>query len=161
MKKTGIVAALNVSPKGFYDGFLLKTKKETIQINLPGGSDRDGGGDVVPEAGSRLTVDVEPEEPHGEPAHEVFRLVRKHGGHQFAGRIASLNYALHGEVNGGILDSGDFLHVKPHGAKALGLKVGLNVAGFGKTKPMTGDKVVIEAVEVNGIAVREGKAKRA
>ena len=34
MKRTGTVAALNMSPKGFHEGFLLKTDKGTIQVNV-------------------------------------------------------------------------------------------------------------------------------
>ena len=34
---------------------------------------------------------------------------------RFAGNVERLNDSLRGEVNGGILDGGDFLHPKPHG----------------------------------------------
>jgi hypothetical protein len=35
MKKTGTIEALNVSPKGFYEGFLLRAGKKIVQVNLP------------------------------------------------------------------------------------------------------------------------------
>jgi hypothetical protein len=76
---------------------------------------------------------------------------------KFSGRVARLNYALHGEVNGGILESGDFLHLKPEGARAVGLKLGLSVKGKGKTKPMADGHLVIEADEVNGIPIERHK----
>jgi hypothetical protein len=78
-----------------------------------------------------ISIEVEAEEPWGRPAHKAFRLVRvvDKGGRkaetdhrpptQFSGRIEKLNCALHGEVNGGILESGDFLHLKPEGAQAV------------------------------------------
>jgi hypothetical protein len=161
---------MNVSPKGFYEGFLLKSGKSVIQINLPkehiqsfaNGWPSDG----------EISVEVEAEEPWGTPAHKVFRLVRvvhnggreaekdHHRPREFAARIERLNYALHGEVNGGILESGDFRHLKPEGAQAVGLAVGMAVEARGTTKPMPGGRFVIEAEQVNGTVIGHGKAKK-
>lgn len=117
---------------------------------------------AVTAEGKELKADVEPEEVQGHPNHPVFRLLSLdgHNGH-FAGKVKHLNYALHGEVNGAILDSGDFLHVKPHGAAALGLKPGMKVKGTGSSKPMFDGQRVIEATEVNGIPMeRKPKPKK-
>jgi hypothetical protein len=170
MKKTGTVESLNVSPRGFYEGFLLKTDKGIVQINLPQPESGAFGESLNP--GGRVTAEVEPGEPRGEGPHEVYHLVhlldakghvasgQTHGARNFAGSIARLNYALHGEVNGAILDSGDFLHLKPEGALALHLEVGMEVKGHGAAKPMVGGHSVIEAEEVNGIAIAHPKAGR-
>lgn len=156
MKKTGTIEALNVSPKGFYEGFLLRTGKRIAQINL-GKEHRHN----VLKLGEKVTVEVEREEPEGKPAHEVFRLVGRIDGAgpsgDFSGVVVTLNYALHGEVNGGILDSGDFLHLKPAGARAVKLKVGMLVKGKGGTRSMVDGHTVLEADEVNGIAIKRGK----
>jgi len=148
---------------------LLKNGNAAIQVNLPK-DHRHFGDEWRP--GAQIRVEVEPEEPHGTPEHLVFRMVRvidtSHGGPErkadkslkFSGRIERLNYALHGEINGGILDSGDFLHLKPEGARAAGLTTGMTVKGRGKTKPMIGGHFVIEAEEVNGIAIELHKAKK-
>jgi hypothetical protein len=170
MRKTGTIEALNVSPKGFHEGFLLRTGKKLVQINLPKGEFIWG---KILTSGEQLTVEIEPEQPHGKPEHAVFSLVRllgvnghlaeggdKHGSRRFSGSIVRLNYALHGEVNGGILDSGDFLHLKPEGAREAKLKAGMQVEGLGMTKPMVGGHAVIEAEEVNGIVIRHKKAKK-
>ncbi len=161
---------MNISPKGFYEGFLLKSGKNVIQVNLPKEhlhSFADGW-----TSDGEISVEVEPEEPWGTPAHEVFRLVRvvdngdgqaandHHPPTKFSGRIDRLNYALHGEVNGGILESGDFLHLKPEGARAVGLVVGMAVDARGTTKPMPGGRFVIEADEVNGTVIGHGKARK-
>jgi hypothetical protein len=165
VKKTGTIEALNVSPKGFYEGFLLRTGKTIVQVNLP--KDEPGMLYQGIELGKRITAEVKAEQTHGEPAHGVFRLVRltsanghssKAKRHPFSGRIARLNYALHGEVNGGILVSGDFLHLTPEGARALKLKLGMQVQGLGHTKAMIGGHLVIEAEKVNGIEVQRHKA---
>jgi hypothetical protein len=160
---------MNISPKGIYEGFLLKSGKNVVQINLPkeqiqsfaNGWPSDG----------EISVEVEAEEPWGTPAHKVFRLVRvvdnggrkaekdPHRPRKFSGRIERLNYALHGEVNGGIFESGDFLHLKPEGARAVGLAVGMAIEARGTTKPMPGGRFVIEADEVNGTVIGHGKSK--
>jgi hypothetical protein len=68
-----------------------------------------------------------------------------------------LNYALHNEVNGGILESGDFLHLKPEGAAAAGLKLGI-AERTGEMEPRTGGCSVIQAED--GIATERRKAKK-
>ena len=163
MQKQGTVKGFNVSPHGTYEGLLLKTKTETVQINFP----PEWATTLVEfaPAGSEVQVEGSPEKEKGHPSHPVYRLVRMKSGKEqlsvtvlqeddetpFSGRVERLNYALHGEVNGGILDTGDFLHLKPHGAAALGITVGMQVGGVGSTKPMIGGHRVIEAKEVNGI----------
>lgn len=149
---------MNMSPKGFCEGFLLRTKAGIIQINF--GKDEAELSAYLPVAGGDITADVRATEAHGTPSHKVFELVLLHGAdghgkHSFAGRVERLNYALHGEVNGGILESGDFLHLKPKGAKALDIKVGMDVTGHGRLRRMDGGHSVIEAKEVNGVAIRE------
>jgi len=158
-----------VSPKGFYEGFLLKNGTAAVQINLPK-DHRHFGDEWRP--GAPIRVEVAPEEPRGTPEHLVFRMVRvidtSHGepdrktekSVEFSGRIERLNYALHGEINFGILDSGDFLHLKPEGARTVGLISGMTVKGRGRTKPMVGGRFVIEAEEVNGIAIEVHTAKK-
>jgi hypothetical protein len=170
VKKTGTLQSLNTSPKGFYEGFLLKSGKDVIQINLPK-EHLQSFADGWP-SNDEISVEVEAEEPWGAPSHKVFRLVRvmdnsrrktgedHHLPRKFSGRIERLNYALHGEVNGGILESGDFLHLKPEGAQAIGLALGMTVEARGKTKPMPGGRFVIEADEVNGRLIGHHKGRK-
>ena len=168
MKKTGTIEALNISPKGFYEGFLLRTGKKLIQMNLP--KDERGTSPKHLKVGESITIEAEREEPHGKPAHEVFRMSHKSDEHSrkrdaqktrdFSAVVLALNYALHGEINGGILDSGDFLHLKPAGARELKLKVGMHVEGQCSTKPMVGGHLVIEASQVNGVEIRHKPKKK-
>jgi hypothetical protein len=127
---------MNISPKGYYEGFLFKSGKNVIQINLP--KEHIQSFAVGWPSDGEISVEVEAEEPWGAPAHKVVRLVRvvdnggraaehDHLSRRLSGRIERLNCALHGEVNGGILESGDFLHLKPDGARAVGLAVGMAV----------------------------------
>lgn len=157
--KRGTVQAFNISPKGSYEGLLLEEEDgELVQINF--GHEM---ASLLPEPGTvgvPIALEVEPEPQHGKSCHPVFRLTSVKGANgngtrRFSGTVSRLNYALHGEANGGILDSGDFLHLKPHGAAAINLEVGMHVAGSGKAKPMVGGHSVIEADEVNGIRIGE------
>jgi hypothetical protein len=159
VKKNGTIEALNMSPKGHYEGLLLRTGKRLIQINFP---KHQSDLAATLKAGDEIAAEVEAEEPHGEREHPVFRLIHleNSAGNTFSGRIVRLNYALHGEVNGGILDSGDFLHLKPEGARALGIELGMKVEGSGARKPTADGHFVIEAEEVNGIAIEHGKARK-
>jgi hypothetical protein len=170
MRKAGTIESLNVSPKGFFEGFLLRTGKKIVQINLPKEDSGRLGSDLNP--GQQVTAEVESEEPRGEPKHEVFLLVRfadakgrlaedhEHSSRHFFGCVESLNYARHGEVNGGMLDSGDFLHLKPEGARALKLKAGMQVEGHGNSKSMVGGHSVIDAEEVNGTLIPHHAPKK-
>jgi hypothetical protein len=170
MKKTGTIQALNISPKGNYEGFLLRTGKKVVQINLAK-EVRDGKSEFLT-LGETVTIEVDREEPHGKPVHDVFRMVdqvekevhpaRSHDDEvlDFRSKVMTLNYARHGEVNGGILNSGDFLHLKPAGAQALKLKVGMQVEGQGSIKPMVDGHYVIEAATVNGIKIHGSKGKK-
>jgi hypothetical protein len=170
VKKTGTLQCMNISPKGTYEGFLLKSGKNVVQINLPE-EHLHRFADGWPSAG-KISVEVEAEDSWGAPAHKVFRLVRfmdngsrrlEDGPHirkDFSDRIERLNYALHGEVNGGILESGDFLHLKSEGARTINLEVGMAVEARGKTRPMPGGRFVIDADEVNGTVIGHHRAKK-
>lgn len=153
MEKTGIVQTFNVSPKGTLEGLLMKIGDETIQINFR----QEFASEIASVAvGEELKVELEPEEAHDHPNHPVFRLLGLSANNShFAGKVKHLNYALHGEANGAILDSGNFLHVKPYGAAALDLKPGMRVKGSGSSKPMFDGHRVIEAIEVNGIPMEK------
>lgn len=141
---------------------MLKEKDgDLVQINF--GHERSFAITGVAAVGEPIDVEVEPAPPHDKSAHPVFNLVSLNrsdagasaGTISFCGTVMRLNYALHGEANGGILDTGDFLHLKPHGAAALDIKVGMTVKGTGSAKPMVGGHTVIEAEEVNGVAIEK------
>ncbi|MCZ2498775.1 hypothetical protein GN316_18585 [Xylophilus sp. Kf1] len=73
---------------------------------------------------------------------------------EVSGKVARFNYARHGEPNGFVLDSGDFVHTRPDGFAALGLAVGDDVHAEGPSRPLVdGSGRVVEAHRVNGTAV--------
>jgi hypothetical protein len=168
LKKQGTVKSFNFSPKGSYEGLLLQTgSSKTVQINFP--QHLAARISAIAPEGAAVEAEVETEAEKGHPAHPVYRLIHLKAGEQklsaddaeqdedssFSGTVKRLNYALHGEVNGAVLNNGDFLHVKPHGARELELQVGMEVEGTGATKPTIDGHVVIEADEVNGIQIEK------
>jgi len=102
---------MNISPNGFYERFLFRSGKNVVQVNLPKGASPPFAQGW--KADREISIEAEAEESWGSPAHKVFKLVRvlDNGGTQsdnehqpprnLSGRIERLNYALHGEVNGG------------------------------------------------------------
>lgn len=162
------------SPKGSIEGALLHAGHDILQIVFePHGSP---GADAFASlrAGANVAVEVRPEPPSdkGGAPHRVYRFERlvsvdgkkpsaaaeRKGSAPFAGIVVRLNYARHGEANGVVLDSGDFIHTRPDGMAQLKLEVGDRVEADGEARPLIGGVgCVVEATVVNGKPV--GKPK--
>lgn len=70
---------------------------------------------------------------------------------QVRGKVVRLNFARHGAANGVVLDSGDFVHLRPQGMERLQLKPGDQVLAQGPASPLATDGGwAIEAHRVNG-----------
>jgi hypothetical protein len=163
---TGTIEAFNYSPRGDIDGVMLKMSDKTAQINLPPGM---GVALSQVSLGSTLKVSACPEPGQADhPIYELQSLTTEQGKkisapgvgddkflHEEA-TIKQLNYARRGEVDGALLDNGDFVHVGP-AAKDLKLSVGqkITVDGFAHAM-LTSDHQAIHAVAIDGKAVRQG-----
>jgi len=163
----GVVREYNFSPKGGVEGMLLQEGERLVQVNFPPEMGMVVAWAVA--AGSRVEATIEPDagtDKHPPGDHPVYRLVslKEVNGPPFDvesldenapahvdGVVRRLNYANYGEANGVVLDSGDFVHLKPDGMKRAGLSVGQRVAADGKARPMVMGGRVIEADAVNGI----------
>jgi hypothetical protein len=165
----GKVVGFNLSPKGVPEGILLDAADDggIVQVNF----DPEVAGQVtrVVVEGQALTVDAAGADAHAEAAHPVFDLVSLSdaGGKPLfvaegspepdvsvRGKVVRLNHARRGEVNGGILDSGEFIHLKPHGVKAIGgLSVGQSLEARGEVRSGWSGNRVIEARTANGIEI--------
>ena len=161
------------SPKGGIEGALLYVADTPVQIVFEphGGAGADAFAAL--KAGETVSVEAvaEPASDKGEAQHAVYRFerlvsvngrrpaqasVKAHA--PFGGIVVRLNFARHGEANGVVLDSGDFIHTKPDGMATLKLEVGDRVEADGEARPLiTGAGRVVEARVVNGKAV--GKPK--
>jgi hypothetical protein len=80
-----------------------------------------------------------------------------------SGRVARINFARHGEPNGYVLDNGHFVHVKPHGFKALDIGIGDRLEAEGEPRAMLpdGESWVVDARTVNGKPVGKHPARHA
>lgn len=159
------------SPKGAIEGLLIDTAgtptqfvtdpKEASNMDLLGGLKK----------GQKIVVEgsEEPPSSKGSAAHFVYRLTRlasvdgvdtepPDAPAEAKGKIVRFNYARHGEPNGFVLNTGDFVHTKPDGFAALGLQVGDKVHAEGPSRPLvTGSGRAIEAHSVNGVGLGPGR----
>ncbi len=166
------------SQRGGVEGVLLLADEEHIQLVF------EPQGDVGPalfgglRTGTRVRVEARAEPAsafRGGSAHRVYRferLVSVEGRAvgdaapappraPYSGIVVRLNFARHGEPNGYVLDSGDFIHIRPEGMAQLQqqLGVGDRIEADGETRPLAGGPgVVVEAAVVNGRAI--GRPKR-
>jgi hypothetical protein len=152
------------SPKGGLEGLLMTVDDETLQISMPSTAtdaealSRAVGQDIEVKA----AADESPKTKHG--AHRVYKLevITKIAGKAFKpsadndrikGVVAAIHYAKHGEPNGVILESGEFIHTRPHGMKKLKLKVGSKVTATGELRMTVLGTSLIEAHEVNRVSI--------
>jgi hypothetical protein len=171
-KFRGTLQDFNFSPRGGVEGFLLHSDGQTVQVNVS----VDVGFAVVRGIGQNVEATVEPDSDgvkHDKGDHPVYKLVTLTGTDGKAlifsgtidaelvtgqGIVKRINYARNGAANGVILDSGDFIYLKPAGMKRAGLKVGDRVSAEGTASLMPLGQQVIEAKTVNGVAVTSTKA---
>jgi hypothetical protein len=166
-KFRGLLQDFNFSPKGGVEGFLLHADGQTVQINVT----PDVGFAVVRGIGQTVEATVEPDHEAGKHAkgdHPVYHLVMLTGTegkvliHSGAGNaetvtvqgvVKRINYAPHGAANGVVLESGDFIHMKPEGMKKIDLKAGDQVTAEGQGGTMPLGQQVVEARTVNGTSI--------
>ncbi len=161
---SGTCERLLFSPKGSIEGLLLKSKTQTVQISMP----PQIGDAMVKKAapGKRLRLLATPDHsPKKESAvHAVYEfealadadgnaLETTDGTTTLKGVVASIHYAKHGEPNGVILETGEFVHLRPHGMQAIGLEIGSKVNATGTTRMTVLGTTLLEASRVNRVDI--------
>jgi hypothetical protein len=168
----GTLRSFNFSPKGGIEGLILEIDEAMAQVTV----EPEFGGILVKmlQLGKAVELTVKPEgagHRDDKKSHDVFRLVgvRDAKGQsvelegftgkkaKIEGEVERLNYARHGEANGVVLTSGDFVHMKPHGMNRLPLQVGDKVIAEGQEHPTILGTRVIEAEKVNGKSLDKKK----
>lgn len=161
---SGTLLQFVFSPKGAVEGLYIAQPDEApVQVVVPLMCS-----DAIARslrAGDRVTVRVGLEdERDNDELHHVFRLHAMlnesgkplsvggdmDGRSKVVGKVKYLNFAKHGEPNGVVLESGDFVHLKPEGMERLQLAIGDEVRAEGKTRSHVLGGVVLEAESVNG-----------
>ena len=154
---TGTLKHWIYSPRGQLEGMLLDVEGFAVQFVIDP-SDAAEVQNLKP--GQKLTVEGSPQDdsPKHAAQHEVYKLHRltapvaanKAMPREFSGKIVRFNYARHGQANGFVLSTGDFIHTRPHGFEQLGLNVGDKVTATGEARPLfNGQGQVVEATIVN------------
>jgi hypothetical protein len=163
---SGRLEQLLFSPKGGVEGLLLTVRDQPLQVSMePATGDP---GMLARAVGQSIEVTAVPDHSPKtrEAAHPVFKLsainkvagkaVKSNGERRdrVSGIVASIHYAKHGEPNGVILDSGEFVHTRPHGMKELKLHVGSKVEARGERRMTALGTGMIEARRVNRVTIK-------
>ena len=161
---SGTCQHLLFSPKGGIEGLLLQTQGKRVQISMP----PDIGEAMANKtgAGKRLRVlatrDHSPKTQGG--AHPVYQFdaladsagqaivwpAESDGSTAMKGVVARIHFAKHGQANGVVLETGEFIHLRPHGMEAMGLDVGSKVSAQGELRMTILGTRMLEARHVNG-----------
>jgi hypothetical protein len=165
----GTLRHLVYSPGGEIEGVLLDVEGAALQVVFDPHETELYGALMAAEEGQSVTLEATPQKasPKGKPDHQVFDLVKlltldgrqparrvEPEGPAYSGTVVRFNYARHGEPNGVVLDTGDFIHTKPHGLAPLKLQVGDRVEADGEAQMLvTGKGWAVEATTVNGKAI--------
>ena len=160
------------SPRGEHEGVLIDTDGVPTQFVFDRHDTAAAAAFASLKPGQRITVEgterpVSPKGDKGESAHVVydFHRLSEIDGKPLAppdddapaeGRVLRINYAKHGAPNGVVLDSGDFVHLRPEGFAQLDLQPGDRVRAEGPSQPLAvGRGRVVDAHTVNGQALRD------
>lgn len=155
------------SPKGEIEGALLTVKGALLQLSVT----RAIGAmlALVTRPGKRLRVlallDHSPKTADG--AHPVYHFTSfadatgqpidppgANPAHaRINGVVAAVHYARHGQPNGVMLASGEFIHLRPQGMVRAGLGVGAKVAAVGERRLTVLGTPMLEAHQVNRITL--------
>lgn len=168
-KLTGTIIQVVYSPKGGVEGLLIDSEGQAVQFVLERDDETSAALVCTLKVGQTLAVTGElmPPSSKGEgahPVHALHKIVAVDGkapkkvaatATGYRGTVVRLNYARHGAPNGYILDTGDFIHVKPEGFAKLKLKVGDAVVADGDAHFLaTGGGWAVEATVVNRKALK-------
>jgi hypothetical protein len=153
------------SPRGSIEGILMTTDQKVVQIvfdkhdeTAPLAFEQVKEGEALVIEGRHAKPSLKGEAEH--PVYDYVRLVSVSGtkpikrkaaaGAAYQGVVVRFNYARHGAANGVVLDTGDFIHVKPEGMAKLALKVGDRCEADGDAQLLVGGHGwAVEAIKVN------------
>ena len=153
------------SPKGGIEGVLLKVGRAVVQITIEPGIGAIFAGLAAPGKRVRLLAspDRSPKTKHA--AHPVFQFesLADAEGREIElpdedntnatvkGVVATVHFARHGQPNGVVLESGEFVHLRPDGMQQLELTIGMKVTAIGALRMTVLGTRLLEARRVNGI----------
>ena len=163
----GVCQQLLFSPRGGIEGALLKVKGALLQISVPPETGAVLARTTGPAKRLRVLALADHSPRTADGAHPVYRF------ESFAdaagqpiepadadadnitlkGVVAALHFARHGQPNGVILESGEFIHLRPHGMALAGLGIGSRVNALGSVRNTLLGTRMLEARQVNRIQI--------
>jgi hypothetical protein len=154
-------------PKGDIEGALIKQKDSQVQVTFA--ADNGEAFANATGAGKRVRIRAVPDHsPKSASAvHRVYRFEcfadisgqaieppKAHSGKtKIDGVVAALHFARHGQPNGVILESGEFIHLRPEGMVRTGLEIGSEVRAVGELRMTQLGTPLLQARRVNHIAM--------
>jgi hypothetical protein len=155
------------SPKGSVEGVLLKMRGAVVQVSVPGDQSVALAQAAIP--GRQLRLLALPDQPSktDHSTHKVFKFqsfadatgaaISPSEGEpdriSMKGVVTALHYARHGEANGVILDTGAFIHLRPHGMVSTDLDIGSKVNATGTLRMTMLGTRMLEAHRVNNVDI--------
>jgi hypothetical protein len=170
----GTVQGFNYGPAGSYESMEIKTEEKSVQVNFP--PLVSGYVASVAKIGEAVKLTARPQ--MGPPDHAIYELATLQGTDEkklsiptrkprpveddeakpetlkVDGKVSRLNYGRRGEINGVVLESGDFVRVGSREARSLNLKVGDTVSVEGPARPMLLGHNQVDADTINGKSAR-------
>jgi hypothetical protein len=162
---SGICQQLLFSPKGAIEGALVKIKGAVVQVTVPAASASALANATGP--GKRLRVlavaDNSPKTADGHHPVYLFESFADATGlaielaavepdnTTIKGTVAAMHFAKHGQPNGVILETGEFIHLRPLGMVQAGLAIGSKVNALGTVRMTVLGTRLLEARQVNRI----------
>ena len=153
------------SPKGSIEGAMVMHRRKVVQVTVRPDMAESFARDAVP--GKRLRLLAVPDHspktknsPH--PVYRVEAMATAAGkpievadvgvGHVLVkGTVESVHFARHGQPNGVILKSGEFIHLGPMGMERTGLTSGSAVTATGEMRTTRLGTRLLDAHRVNRI----------
>jgi hypothetical protein len=166
---TGTFSQIIYSPKGGVEGLLLSVAGAIVQLVIAKEDEKAAALVSSLSAGQTLvvsTLELPPSSkgPGEHPVRALQKITRVDGAtpakiasrpSDYTGRIVRFNYARHGAPNGYVLDSGDFIHVRPEGFAKLKLRIGDSVTAEGDAHFLsTGGGWAVEASAVKRVRLK-------
>jgi hypothetical protein len=161
---SGQLQQLLFSPKGGIEGVMLRVDSRIVQVSMR--HDEADARTLQQAIGKvvelRVSADRSPKARGG--THAVYKLraistfscksvPSKQGTHAISGVVSSIHYAKHGEPNGVVLKSGEFIHARPRGMKKLKLGLGAKVTAEGELRMTILGMPLMEAHQVNRVTL--------
>jgi len=164
---SGTCQQLLFSPKGGIEGALVKVKGKTVQISVTPDLGAALARVTGPARRLRVLAVADHSQKTADGAHPVYKLesLADAAGQAIEwpefdsadttikGVVATLHFARHGEPNGVVLETGEFIHLRPHGMALVGLGIGSKIIAVGKQRMTILGTRMLEAQQVNRIAL--------